>query len=117
MKPGWIEAAVLGVLCAVGSGCTWLLDSDGTQCTTNTDCARFGAVCDRETSVCKPEVIVSLQPATAPSFAPPASSSAAPDASTVRGPDANAGTTGGPGAGLRDAGIRDTGARDEATGG
>ena len=97
----WLGLALAALCWTTDLGCTLILDTDSSQCTTNADCFRFRGVCDQETRVCKPEVIVSVEPASPPTPA------ARPDADTAPrdagAQDARSGTTGGPGAGARDA--------------
>jgi len=42
------------VAAGAATGCSWLVDGSVTQCRTDADCARFGAVCDLATQVCVP---------------------------------------------------------------
>lgn len=51
-----LAVAFLGLL--LGHGCSLLLSSSTTQCTTDADCARFpGSACDRKSGLCVPRLV------------------------------------------------------------
>ena len=75
-----LTVALLGL--ALGNGCSSLLSSSTTQCTTDVDCVRFsGAACDGRSGLCVPRLV------------PLGSGGAAQDAGVPRG---DRGTGGGP---------------------
>jgi hypothetical protein len=78
-----------GLSLALGSGCSLALDTSGTQCQRNQDCARFsGAVCDTARRLCVPTQAV-LTGAGGPSSTP-----AKPGGTAVGGPGSSSAATG-----------------------
>jgi hypothetical protein len=87
----WL-ATVLAL--ALGSGCSLALDTSGTQCQRNQDCARFsGAVCDTIRRLCVPIQAVLTTGAGGSSSTPARSGGTSSSAATGQGGGGVAGPT------------------------